>query len=117
MLSNLPPELINIIVGYLEPPSEAPRTLIHHPQKDCSCFPQNDQDRELILYNTDLQQIREAYETDILRLGLAHPYVARCISDGGWHGVVDSLLMCSRRGGDDFGTIPCVPEEFRNMVR
>lgn len=83
-------------------------------------LPQQNHDRELVLYNAEFHTVHKAYETDALRLGIADPYLAQtaqCISNGGWHGIVDSLLLGQIKDLGEPGIIPYVPEEFRGMVR
>lgn len=101
MLLDLPPELINLIVGYLARPSSASHR--------CPCFAQNDTNRQLDIYDNQAS----AYETDALHFGLAHAYIEQCIVNGGWRGVVDAL--CFSRG-KDIRLIPCVPDGFRGMI-
>jgi hypothetical protein len=101
MLLDLPPELIDLIVGYLDRPFAVHR---------CSCFLQDDPDRQLALYD----QYKMAHETDALHFGMAYPFILQCIANGGWRGAIDA--MCFRRG-NDIRVIPYVPEGFRGMVR
>lgn len=118
VLFDLPPELINIIVGHLSPPSELSRVYSQNFHYDddhlCPCFPKEDCNRQLVLYDARYEHLRMQYETDVLRFAIAHPYIAQCISVGGWSGAVDALMLLDRK---DLGIIPCVPEELRNMVR
>jgi hypothetical protein len=114
MLLDLPPELINLIVGHLAHPSSIPRTHGHdNGVEACWCIPEED-DRELVLYDGESAERERAYETDALHFGMAHPYIADCIANGGWIGVVDVLY---RRGLEGSHVIPCVSEEYRGMVK
>jgi hypothetical protein len=111
MLLDLPPEPINLIVGHIAPPPELPSM---QEIETCPCVPREDRNLQLVLSDTEYDQLRTAYETDVLRFGVAYPYIAGSISNGGWQGVVDSMWMLENRG---YGIIPCVPEELRSIVR
>jgi hypothetical protein len=113
-LLDLPPELINVVVGHLAPSSAVPLNEAFDSSQSCPCIPQEDPNRQLVLYNAELEHLRKGYETDVLRLGMAHPYIAQCISHGGWRGVVDAMWLKRRK---DLGVIPCVPEELRGVIR
>jgi hypothetical protein len=117
-LFDLPPKLINVIVGHLSPPSDISRGYSQNSYYDdpllCPCFPKEDCNRQLVLYDARYEHLKLHYETDVLRFAIAHPYIARCISVGGWSGAVDTLMLAHRK---DLGIIPCVPEELRRMVR
>jgi hypothetical protein len=117
-LFDLPPELINVIVGHLSPPSEISRGYSQSYYYDephlCQCFPKEDCNRQLVLCDARREHLKMQYETDVLRFALAHPFIAQCIAIGGWSGAVDTLMLLKRK---ELGIIPCVPEELRGMVR
>jgi hypothetical protein len=113
-LLDLPPELINVIVGYLAPPPDIPRTHPFGMPDPCPCLPKADWNRELVLYDSRPEHLETAYETDAMRFGLAHPYIGACILSGGWRGTVDALFLADKQ---DIGVIPYVPEGYRKMIR
>jgi hypothetical protein len=100
-LFDLPSEIINLIVGYLRRPSDV---------RHCSCFVQEDHNRQLVLHD----RYGKAYETDAVHFGKAHPFIRQCIANGGWQSEID--VLCFEKG-EGLCVIPCVPEEFRGMVR
>lgn len=108
MLLELPAEVINLIIAHLQPPSDVPQNNLHR----CSCLPQQDRIRQLLLYNAT--QILKAYETDLLHFALVDPYIVRCMEAGGWHGVVEAQMVVTRM---DVGLVPYVPKEIRDVVR
>jgi hypothetical protein len=111
MLLDLPPELINVIVGYLAPPSILLR-LGPCGIQACYCGPQEDDHRQLVLY--DLRRISNPHETDVMRFAMAHPYLIECILDGGRQVVVDAVTIFSKK---EFGVAPRIPTRFRGLVR
>jgi hypothetical protein len=117
-LFDLPPKLINVIIGHLSPPSEMSRGYSQDFHYDhhhlCTCFPKEDCNRKLVLYDARYEYLTTQYETDVLRFAIAHPYIAQCISVGGWNVAVETLMLLERK---DPGIIPRVPKELRNMVR
>jgi hypothetical protein len=114
MLLDLPSELINVITGHLAPRPKWPRVLGHCPFEACTCLPDEDLDRQLLLYNVPFSgplDKTKSYATDTLRLATADPYIARCIANGGWQGVVEMSNSV------DLDVVRRIPEEFRGVIR
>lgn len=114
MLLDLPPELINLVAGYLSPPPKGPRVIGYSPFDACECLPEEDLDRQMMLYdNADSRPADSlnSQETDALRFGTAHAYLGRCIASGRWQGVIEMSDVV------DIGALRRIPEEFRAVVR
>lgn len=84
-LLDLPPELVNLILWYLQRPGEPPVSgqgvrkrpaLANGGQIVCPCI---DDERVMRQLLTCVGKNARAEERDIVRFGLSHPYIEECI--------------------------------------